>query len=86
MDSSTASEVLQAINKGEFRLPPGSPPEMKEFFEAIRTPSNRPEIQDSMTFQHFRDFVRKQDERKTSSPSGLHYGHLKALGWDEGLL
>ena len=81
-----AEEVIEALRTGDFRPPEGSPPEMKEFFEAARTADNRPEVPSQLTFQNFLEFCRKQDERKASSPSGVHYGHFKALAWDERLL
>ena len=86
MDPEIAGHVLEGIKNGTFKLPPGYPPEMVQFFAASKLPNDRPEVPDEFEFQHFQEFCRRQDEKKTSSPSGLHYGHLKALLWDETLL
>ena len=86
MDPDMAGHVLREINDGTFKVPHGCPPEMAQFFRATKQPDNRPEVSDQLDFQHFQDFCRAQDEKKSLSPSGLHYGHLKALAWDEELL
>ena len=39
-----------------------------------------------MSLNHFTEFCRKQNERKESSPSGLHCGHTKTMVFEERLL
>ena len=39
------------------------------------------QIGSEMKFEEFVDFYRKVNETTSSSPSGRHYGHYKALIW-----
>ena len=86
LDPKLATNIIQEIIKGRMKVPDGCPPEFEQFMRAARTPQGITEVTFKMTFAHFKTFCRKQDERKGSSPSGLHYGHIKALTFDERLL
>ena len=39
-----------------------------------------------LDFEHFMKFYKKQEEKKTSSPSGRHYGHMKACAEEPEIL
>ena len=54
--------------------------------KAAGRPEGVKEVPFNMKFGHFKEFCQKQDEKKESSPSGLHYGHLKSLAFDKRLL
>ena len=86
LDPRKAENILNKISEGSYTPPKGCPPELEEFLRAARRPEGVTNIPFTMTYQHFKQFCLKQDERKESSPSGLHYGHLKALTLDETLL
>ena len=86
LDPRNANNVLEEICNGTFPTPEGCPPELEEFLRAARRPEGVIKTPFSMTYQHFKHFCIKQDERKESSPSGLHYGHLKAFTLDDSLL
>ena len=79
LDPQSAKNMLEEICTGAFPTPEGCPPELEEFLRAARRPEGVTSISFSMTYQHFKNFCIKQDERKESSPSDLHYGHLKAF-------
>ena len=68
------------------RVPDGCPPELEQFMRAVKKSKGITGIQFKMTFDHFKNFCTNQDKKKESSPSGLHYGHLCALLYDERLL
>ena len=83
LDPRYKENQLEAVMNGKFKLPPGVPIEFEEFMKAARRPSGVTNLKAEIKFEHFKSFCEKQDERKVSSPSGLHYGHLKALTWNE---
>ena len=60
--------------------------EINQFLVACKRKSPPVESATSLIFQDFRKFFEKQDEKKSSSPSRLHYGHIKTLTYDEELL
>ena len=86
LDPRVAKNMLEEICAGEFPTPQGCPPELEEFLRAARRPEGATGVPFSMSFKHFKSFCVKQDERKESSPSGLHYGHIKAFSLDDTLL
>ena len=86
LDPRKAENIVKEILEGRMRVPDGCPPELEQFMRAAKKPEGITDIRFTMTFEHFKRFCTKQDERKESSPSGLHYGHLRALLYDERLL
>ena len=86
LDPQLAEHLLEEIVTGKFRPPVGCPPELIQFLHAARRPSGTKEIPFTMTFNHYRNFCMKQAKKKESSQSGLRYGHMRALLWDERLL
>ena len=86
LDPRRAENILDDIIEGKFKLPTGYPMEMSQFFQAARSPEGVRPVLFKLTYEHYIRFCRKQDERKESSPSGLHYGHVKTLLFDETLL
>ena len=86
LDPRTASNIVNEVIEGRMKTPEGYPPEFTQFLRASKKPKGTTEVTFKMTFEHFERFCKKQDEKKESSPSGLHYGHLKALAYDARLL
>ena len=86
LDPRLGTKILDEIVSGKYIAPKGCPPELLHFLKAARRPHGAQDIPFTMSFEHFRKFCERQDEKKTSSPSGLHYGHYKTLTWDELLL
>lgn len=41
------------------------------------------EVKSELEFEHFLEFFKKQEERKTSSPSRRNFGHMKACAMDK---
>ena len=64
--------------------------EEKRAIRELITASKRPEgwrtSKADLGYEHFKEFCRKQEEKKTSSPLGRHYGHVKACVEDEEIL
>lgn len=60
--------------------------EVNQFLRASLRRSEQDKIDVALNFEHFQKFSQKQQERKLSSPSKLHYGHMKSLSHDEDLL
>ena len=58
----------------------------RNFFNAAERPQEAKPVLHMMTFEHYKEFCKKQDEQKESSPSGLHYGHARTTLFDERLL
>lgn len=75
--------LLEDIVSGKFKHPEGFPPELLHFLRAARQPREAKEVPFAMSFSHFRKFCIKKDEKKESSLSKLHYGHVRDLVWDE---
>ena len=86
LDPRLGTKILDEIVSGKYIAPKGCPPELLHLLKAARQPHGAQDIPFTMSFEHFRKFCERQDEKKTSSPSGLHYGHYKTLTWDELLL
>ena len=86
LDPRSRDNILQDILNGDYEPPEGSPSEVIEFIKASRRMNDVNENLDILNFEHFQRFCQKQEEKKNSSPSRRHYGHLKALVWDEELL
>ena len=86
LDPRRAENILDEIIEGRFKLPNGCQAEMIQFFRAAESPEGVRPVLFMLSYEHFIKFCRKQDERKVSSPSGLNYGHVKALLFDETLL
>ena len=73
-------EVSDRIIKGEYDPPASLPWEAKEILLHMkRSPLITEEIDLSTTFEDFQKFFRLAKESTSSSPSGRHYGHFKAL-------
>ena len=86
LDPRMAENIIQEVIEGRVKLPEGCPTELKQFTRAARRPQGVREVPFTMTFERFARFCKRQDEKKESSPSGLHYGHIKALAFDRKLL
>ena len=67
-------------------MPIGCPDKMVQFLHAAKSPDGVRETSFTMTYAHLINFCTKQDERKEWSSSGLHYGHVKSLAYDDTLL
>ena len=67
-------------------MPKGFSPYIGTFFLEAKSPPNVIEIETNLSYGHFKCFALKQDERKMSSPSQVHYGHTKAPAKDDELL
>ena len=59
---------------------------IRELIEGSKRPEGWKTSKVDLEYEHFREFFRKQDEKKTSSPLGRHYGHVKACVEDEEIL
>ena len=86
LDPRNKDNMLLEIIDGNYDPPEGSPKEVIEFIKVSRRINKTNNAMDQLTFEHFKRFCQKQEEKKSSSPSHLHYGHLKALVWDKNLL
>ena len=84
LDLHNESNSLDDILSGDFQ-PNDMVHKILQFLQACKR-KTEDEVDIRISFSHFRDFFRKQDEIKLSSPSGLHYGHAKTLAHDEDLL
>jgi len=72
--------IQQALLDGTFPIPGDLPKEAQELLQEIRRPTHEiDEIRSYTTFDDFKDNIRHIDEKKSSSPSGRHYGHYKTL-------
>ena len=70
--------MANAILNGEFDCPEALPEECKLLIQYMhrRVPER---VSHHISFDEYLDFYRKADETTSSSPSGRHYGHYKAL-------
>ena len=73
-------KVSDRIIEGNFDPPADLPWEAKEILAHMkRSPQIEKEIDHHTTFEDFKKFYRLATESTSSSPSGRHYGHFKAL-------
>ena len=71
--------VQESITNGTFQVT-NFPPECQEVFDQMaRTTKCTNEINLQTTFKEFQSFICNSKESTSSSPSGRHYGHYKAL-------
>ena len=59
---------------------------IREIIEAAKRPEGWVTSKADLSFDHFMKFCKKQEEKKTSSPSGRHYGHMKACAEEPEIL
>ena len=59
---------------------------IRELIEASKRQEGCKTSKADLEYEHFREFCRKQDEKKISSPLGRHYEHVKACAEDEEIL
>ena len=72
--------IQQSILDGTYQIPQDLPVEAKEILQTMRRPPNLgDDIQDFTTVENFRSYIKKIDEKTSSSPSTRHYGHYKTL-------
>ena len=72
--------VQQALLDGTFPIPEDLPLEAQKLLQEIRTPThNIDEIRSYTNYEDFKNYVKGIDEKKSSSPSGRHYGHHKTM-------
>ena len=84
LDLSNPDNIIDEILSGDVPVTPEHE-EIKVFLRsAQKKTSNKLDI--SLDFNHFKAFASKQQENKLSSPSGLHYGHMRSLAHDDDLL
>ena len=77
-DIFTNRHMANAILNSEFECPEAIPEECKLLLQYMhrRVPEC---VSHHISFDEYLDFYRKADEITSSSPSGRHYGHYKAL-------
>ena len=79
-DELAKDEDSDRIISGEFEPPENLPWEAREILlQMKRSPKTVKEIDMTTTFEEFCSFYRLAKESTSSSPSGRHYGHYKAL-------
>ena len=72
--------VIESIINGSYEPPSELPWEAQEVLRHMkRSPKIVEEVQAHSTFEEFRTFYKLATEATSSSPSGRHYGHFKAL-------
>ena len=77
--------ILNKIVDGDSTPLENNSIEISEFLQASKRIKDKDNTLDQLTYAYFMRFYKTQDEKKSSSPSHVHYGHLKALAWDVGL-
>ena len=76
----TDHKIQHAIQRGDFDTPKSLPKEVHELLKSMKRPSCiTNDIRPYTTIGEFRKFIHITKERTSSSPSGRHYGHYKAL-------
>ena len=86
IDPRSEQNKIDEILEGEVFLDPGEKQVVRELILAARRPENWEGSKAGLEFEHFKKFFSKQEERKTSSPSGRHYGHMRACAQEEKIL
>ena len=82
------TEVARAILEGTYVYPPDPDPATKLLLEeAAMTYAKMPaeEIATYVTVEDFQYYWQRSNERVSSSYSGLHFGHYKAVSFDPAL-
>ena len=73
-------QIQEALLDGSYPIPTDLPIEAQELLREIRKPSHAiGEIRSYTTFEDFKEYISRIDEKKSSSPSGRHYGHYKTI-------
>ena len=72
-----AGNILDEITNGKFQLPNRYPEKMAQLLRAAERPHGVKPVLFMMSLGHCTEFCKKQEKRKESSPSGLHYSHTK---------
>lgn len=83
LDLNNPNNILNDILEGKVPSVPEFK-EVEEFFGAAMRMSAELDI--TLDFNHFASFSLKQQENKVSSPSKLHYGHMRTIAHDKDLL
>ena len=86
MDPRNPGNKIEEILKGARFMDGEEKLAIRELIEAMKKPEGWRASKASLEYEHFREFCQKQEERKTSSPSGRHYGHVKSCLEDEEIL
>ena len=86
LDPRSEKNRIEDILGGETFLDPEEKNAIQEIIEAAQRPEGWMKSKAGLDFYHFTEFCRKQEEKKTSSPSGRHYVHTKACVGDEEIL
>lgn len=70
----------KATLEGTCGIPPELPLEAREIVREMRRPTDVSEVSfPDATFPDFKENIKKIHEKRSSSPSGQHYGHYKVL-------
>ena len=74
------TEVQHAIQEGTFHIPESLPLEVHQLLKNMKRPKCiQKDIPNLTTYSAFRQFIKITKEKTSSSPSGRHYGHYKAM-------
>ena len=72
-------EVQEQILDGTYDIPAHLPAEAKEILKNMKRPDNIENNLSEASYTDFFDFIKKIKEKRSSSPSGRHYGHYKVI-------
>ena len=67
-------------------MDPAEKKAIRELLLAAKRPEKWKESKADLDFEYFKRFFSKQEEKKTSPPSGRHYGHMKACVNEEKIM
>ena len=67
------------ILSGDYPIPTYLPKEAQALLAEIRRPPSVTDIQPCTNLEDFKTYIKTIDEKRSSSPSGRHYGHYKTL-------
>ena len=74
------NDFQQKLLDGTFEPDTNLPTEVKELLLEMKKPNNASkEISDNSTLEDFKYFIKNIKEKRSSSPSGRHYGHYKIM-------
>ena len=73
-------QIHQMILDGDYKIPEDLPEEAQYLLRELRRPIDSvDDIKPYTSFDDFKEYVSNIEEKRSSSPSGRHYGHYKTL-------
>ena len=72
------ASIRQKLQEGSYTFDDDDPMELRQILSTFQS-NKKQNIDITLTYEDFTTFIKKSKEKKSSSPSGRHYGHYKTL-------